>query len=133
MVGWFIYGFMWLSVFGGLILPFGLRPLLTGRRLRTVGVKVKAECTGRYWSEDRVSEHFAFRTRGGRRVLYRSPLRGSRVAGNGEMVDLVYDPRNPKRARTERELARKSEAWRNLWGGIGLLVAMHVFFLKIFI
>ncbi|WP_414168741.1 DUF3592 domain-containing protein [Streptoverticillium reticulum] len=133
MVGWFIYGFMWLFVLGGLVLPFGVRPLLIDRRLRTVGVKVKAQCSGGHWSEDRVSEHFEFQTREGRLVLYRSPLRGSRVADNGEVVDLVYDPRNPKRARTERELARKSEAWRNLWGGIGLLVAMHAFFYKIFI
>ncbi|MEU3352668.1 DUF3592 domain-containing protein [Streptomyces sp. NPDC037389] len=122
-----------LFVFGSFIYPFGLRPLLVDRRLRSNGVTVEGRCLRAFWSEDRVSEHFKFATLSGRVAFYRSPLGGSRLAGDGEVLDIVYDPRNPRRARTRRELSRKSPAWRNLWGGVVLVILMQIFFLKLFI
>lgn len=133
MLGWAIYGFMMCFIFGVLIYPFGLRPLLVDRRLRSAGVTVEATCLRASWSEDRVSEYFEFTTQEGRAVTYKSPLRGGRLARDGDVLDIVYDPKRVRRARTARELARKSPAWRNLWGGVVLIALMQLFFLKLFI
>ncbi|GAA0430156.1 hypothetical protein [Streptomyces luteireticuli] len=134
MLGWCIYGGAVLFIFGALIYPFGIRPLLIDRRLRSVGVVAMGECLGASWSEDRVAERFLFETESGDVAYYRTPLRDGRVADDGEIVEIIYDPRAPsRRARTKREMAQKSPAYFPLWGGLALFALLHIFFYKLFI
>ncbi|WP_171167510.1 DUF3592 domain-containing protein [Streptomyces sp. I05A-00742] len=132
--GWIFYVFIMTVLFGALIWPFGIRPLLVARRLRRVGVKAEAECVDCYWSESRVSERFDFVTSDGIQATYRTALRGRRIAETGEIVDLLYDPQAPnRRARTVRELSVKSQAGLPLWGGIALVVVINLYFLAIWL
>ncbi|MFF4409075.1 DUF3592 domain-containing protein [Streptomyces sp. NPDC001262] len=121
--------FATLVLLGALVLPFGVRPLLVDRRLRSAGVTVRARCTGvNYRSEGRISEAFSFRTLDGRNLTYNTPLRDGRIADTGEVLEIVYDPRSPaRRARTARELSEKSPARFNLWGGIALIALGQLF------
>ncbi|MEV0281404.1 DUF3592 domain-containing protein [Streptomyces sp. NPDC050610] len=122
-----MYGFVTAVTVGGLLIPFGVYPLLVDRRLRSNGVTVKAQCIRGSWSEDRVRETFRFRTLAGRAHSYRSPLRDGRIASDGETVDIVYDPRKPRRARTVRELESPERFF--LWGGLALVVILQLGFL----
>ncbi|AZQ72174.1 hypothetical protein EKH77_13955 [Streptomyces luteoverticillatus] len=127
-VMWVVFASTTILVAVFFVVPFGVRPLMTDRRLRSSGVAVKGECVAASWSEDRVSETFQFKTLEGRTVFYRSPLRGSRIADTGEVLEILYDPRSPRRARTVRELKVGSSARLNLWGGIAVLVLMQLVF-----
>ncbi|MFE9373704.1 hypothetical protein ACFYM2_28565 [Streptomyces sp. NPDC006711] len=113
------------------VIPFGVYPLLVERRLRKAGVTVPATCTGASWDEGQVAEFFRFRTLDGYRSSYSSSLRSGRLAHDGEEVRIIYDPKAPYgRARTEMELfGGKSQARRDLRGGLMVLVVMHVMLL----
>lgn len=123
-------GLAWVSVAVSLLpIPFmiwfGFHPLWVDRRLRRAGVETTAECRGYSVSEDRYSTSFEFLDAEGFRTVYISPLLGGPVAASGEKVAIVYDPRKPERARTRRELRRRSPAWFSL----GVLGAIELFFL----
>ncbi|MEU0831044.1 DUF3592 domain-containing protein [Streptomyces sp. NPDC005969] len=95
---------------------FGVVPLLVDRHLRRVGVEVTGRCRSISESESRYSTSFEFRTESGDRVIYISPLSGTRWGTPGEEALMVYDPSNPwRRVRSRRELEARSEAWSALW------------------
>ncbi|WP_411292709.1 DUF3592 domain-containing protein [Streptomyces sp. SDr-06] len=125
---WLIYAFLMLLPTAIYVIPFGVRPLLTERRLRKSGVTVPAVCTGASYDEGRVAEFFKFTTLDGNRTSYRSPLADGRMSYDGEEVRIIYDPRAPhSRARTEMELfGGRSQARGDLRNGFLLLLAINV-------
>ncbi|MBX7465913.1 DUF3592 domain-containing protein [Streptomyces sp. MAG02] len=121
-----------LMLFGLVMYPFGLRPIFVKRRLLAVGVRTKATCVSSYWSEDRVSERFNF-TVDGFTFSHSSSLRWSRIASDGETVEIVYDPKRPSRARTVRELNGRTEVRFMIIGSLVAMVCFNLFYIKAFI